>query len=213
MIVIGIIGRPMVIDEKMEIIVYKNLCDRLFDYGVFPVCLVPSIGNDLTFSGDDFLRLKKMIDICDGIVLQGGEAFNGLDIEIAKYLYDINIPVLGICLGMQIMGRAFNGVILNDANHDISIDYVHYVKIDKKSKLYDILGKDYIYVNSKHNDRVYSTDLSVTANFGNVVEALEDINKDFFVGVQWHPEALDDENSDRLFLAFLDACKKYNNNI
>jgi len=138
---------------------------------------------------------------------------NDLDIEITKYLYEKNIPVLGICLGMQVMGKAFNGTILNDANHNISKNYVHHIRIDKESKLYGIIQKDYIFVNSKHKDRVYQTDLDAAGYFGDVIEALEDKDKDFFIGVQWHPEALDDQNSNNLFNAFINACKNYKNNI
>ncbi len=210
---IGIIGRPATIDGNDGIIAYKALCDKLFNYGVFPVCLIPSIRDDLTFNDEDLLRIKKMINFCNGIILQGGEELNDLDKEITKYLYDENIPVLGICLGMQIMGSVFNGVILNDAYHNISRDYVHYVKIDRNSKLYDILLKEYIFVNSKHNDRIYRTDLDVTGYCGDIIESLEAKEKDFFIGVQWHPEYLNDDNSDNLFNAFIEACKKRKNNI
>lgn len=203
----------MVMGDNKEIIAYKALCDKLFNYEVFPICLVPSINDDFSFDDKDLLRLKQMIGFCDGVVLQGGEELNDLDVLIAKYLHEIDIPVLGICLGMQIMGKAFNGVILDDAGHDISKDYVHYVKIDKKSKLFDIIGREYIYVNSKHHDRVYSTDLDSVGYCGEVIEALEDKNKKFFLGVQWHPEFLDDINSDRLFKEFIFACKNYRNNI
>ncbi len=203
----------MIMGSNKEIIAYKTLCDKLFNYGVFPVCLIPSINDDLSFDDNDLVRLKQMINFCDGIVLQGGEELNDLDVLIAKYLYEIDIPVLGICLGMQIMGKAFDGVVLNDADHNISKDYVHYVKVDKKSKLFDIIGKEYIYVNSKHHDRVYFTKLDVVGYCGDVIEALEDKNKKFFIGVQWHPEFLDDSNSDRLFNEFILACKNYRNNI
>lgn len=213
MIIIGIIGRPVNIDGNSAVIAYKDLCDKLFSYSVFPVCLIPSINHDLTFTDNDLLKLKKMINFCHGIILQGGEELNDLDIEITKYLYEKNIPVLGICLGMQIMGKAFNGTILNDANHDISKNYVHYVKIDKNSKLYNIIKKDYIFVNSKHKDRVSQTNLDDIGYCVNIMEALEDKEKDFFIGVQWHPEALDDEISDRIFKAFICACKNYKNNI
>lgn len=213
MIIIGIIGRPAIIDGNNVVIAYKDLCDKLFSYDVFPVCLIPSINDDLTFNNEDLLKLKEMISFCHGIILQGGEELNNFDIEIVKYLYDKNIPVLGICLGMQIMGKAFNGTVLNDAHHDISKDYVHYVKINKDSKLYSILENDYIFVNSKHNDRVYQTDLDVAGYFGDVIEALEDREKDFFIGVQWHPESLKDINSDKLFNTFIETCKKCKNNI
>ena len=41
------------------------------------------------------------------------------------------------------------------------------------------------------------------ANNTVVPTSVEDKNKKFFVGVQWHPEDLDDENSDKLFNYFI----------
>lgn len=213
MIVIGIIGRPLKDSENSLIIVYKELCDKLFNYDVFPICLIPSINDDLTFTEEDLLKMKKIIPFCHGIILQGGKELNDFDLEIAQYLHQINKPTLGICLGMQIMGKAFNGTIAKDANHDIDIDYVHNVKIDKNSKLYQIISNDVIKVNSKHNDRVITTDLDIVGYCGNICEAIEDKKKDFFVGVQWHPEYLNDANSDNLFNAFIETCKKQKNNI
>jgi len=58
MIIIGIIGRPAIIDGNNVIIAYKDLCDKLFSYDVFPVCLIPSINDDLTFNNEDLLKLK-----------------------------------------------------------------------------------------------------------------------------------------------------------
>lgn len=207
--IIGIIGRPVVTDEGNDgVLVYKNICDALFNYGVFPICLIPNISGidyNKSLNSREYKQLRQMIDICDGIVLQGGVNYSGYDKIITKYLYDKDIPTLGICLGMQTMGDTFNGSVLKDANHMISKDYVHYVKINKDSKLYQIIGKEYIFVNSMHQNRVYNTDLSITASCGEVAEALEDKNKKFFIGVQWHPECLKDENSDKLFLAFIKA--------
>ena len=58
-------------------------------------------------------------------------------------------------------------------------------------------------VNSRHKDYVINTGLSIGATCNGIIEEVEDKNKKFFVGVQWHPEDLDDENSDKLFDYFI----------
>lgn len=215
--IIGIIGRPAITDtDNKGVLIYKKICEKLYDYGCLPIGLIPTINGmdfDKELSIDEFKRMKKLVSICDGIILQGGEDINGYDVTLAKFLYDIDKPVLGICLGMQTMGMAIGGSVINDANHNIKDEYAHDVWIDKNSKLYEIIGKEKICVNSRHNDRVYETYLDKVAYFGNMVEAIEDKNKTFYIGVQWHPEMLDDENSDKLFKTFIKACQNKINNI
>lgn len=205
--IIGIISRPGIINNKTVFLAYRRLCERLYNYGVYPICLVPSLNDDNTFNSTGIERMKKEISICDGIILQGGENFNDYDLEIVKYLYEENIPTLGICLGMQEMGKAISGIVTTDANHEMNENYCHDIEINNRSKLFEIVGADVISVNSLHHDRVLKTNLCVSAECDGVIEALEDRNKKFFIGVQWHPELLHDSNSDKLFKAFFDACK------
>ena len=40
-----------------------------------------------------------------------------------------------------------------------------------------------------------------------ILEAIEMKDKKFIIGVQWHPEGLDDENSNKLFDYFINTCK------
>jgi CTP synthase len=49
--------------------------------------------------------LYKMADVCDAIIIPGGFGTRGIDgkLSVCKYARDNNIPLLGICLGMQIM--------------------------------------------------------------------------------------------------------------
>ena len=125
-----------------------------------------------------------------------------------KYCYDLDIPTLGLCLGMQIMGKTFDGCIktLNTQSHNEEKEFVHTVKIDKNSKLYEILQKDEIPVNSRHNDYVEKTSLICSAKSEKgIIEAVEDKDKKFFIGVQWHPESLQkDENSKKIFNYFIE---------
>ena len=104
------------------------------------------------------------------------------------------------------MAMAFNGNMGDINNHKSDKLYVHSVDINKNSKLYDILKKDKIIVNSRHKSYIINTDLKISGQ-ANIIEAIEDNAKDFFIGVQWHPETLMDENSILLFNNFFSSIK------
>ena len=88
-------------------------------------------------------------------------------------------------------------------NH-YKLDDMHLVNIEKNSELYKIF-KDKIYVNSRHLfklDGVYKPFRVVAKSDDNVIEAIEYIDDSHFViGVQWHPEDL--ENMEGLYNYFL----------
>ena len=70
---------------------------------------------------------------------------------------------------------------------------------------YEILHVEEILVNSRHDNYVYETELVCSARSEEgVMEAIEDKSKKFFMGFQWHPESLEnDENSKKIFDEFL----------
>lgn len=155
-------------------------------------------------------NIKYIINDIDGFIFQGGEIENEYDIDILKYLRDINKPTLGICLGMQQMSMISGNIekIEND-NHKSIMKYVHKINIISNTKLKDILKKDSILVNSKHRYKVLNTNLSISSlSEDNIIESVEDKSKTFFIGLQWHPEDIqDDINSKKIIEAFIDACK------
>lgn len=172
---------------------------RKYDVNVIGIPLI-SRKND----AEELERVTPIIDMCDGIIFPGGVTCSYLDSDVARYLHEIDKPTFGFCLGMQVMGRAFNGNKLEKiegASHSSKDKYVHKIKINLNSKLYEILGEEEIEVNSRHNYCIKETGLDIVAySEDGIVEAIEDKSKKFFIGVQWHPESLpDDENSNKLF--------------
>ena len=90
--------------------------------------------------------------------------------------------------------------------------YVHEVNISKYSKIFQIINKSRIMVNSSHNVHVSNiNDYIVSAtSFDGLIEAVEHPDKTFNIGVQWHPERMIDydENSKKIFDYFIKCCKE-----
>ena len=153
-------------------------------------------------------QILYLVQLCDGIVLTGGDHFVDNDFLLVQYLHKQDIPTLGICLGMQAMALSFGGY------GEIKVGNNHYLKehaivIKKNSLLYSILGVEQSVVNSRHKTGVQNTNLVVSARaFDGVIEAVEDKKKKFFLGLEWHPESLVNKKSDLIFEAFIKSLMK-----
>jgi putative glutamine amidotransferase len=201
---IGIILRDYESKNNNNLLaIRKDLINYLDKYNIEIICI------PINFENNSFKRVEKGIKLCDGIILPGGNKNYEIDTKIVKFLYNKNIPTLGICLGMQIMALAFNGKLdfINDDSHKSNNFYAHSININNNSKLISILGSKNILVNSHHNEYITKTDLNIGAYSSDFkIEAIEDPNKKFFVGVQWHPESLkNDLYSKLLFDAFINS--------
>lgn len=149
--------------------------------------------------------IKPYLNICRGFILQGGDDINNYNLKIINILKEKNIPLLGICLGMQEM--TYNKNMIDIPNH--KINSLHEIKIKKDSLLYKIIKKDKILVNSRHKSAIKNTKYKVSAlSKDNIIEAIEDSTKTFFLGIQWHPENLYqiDPNSKKIFDYFIKIC-------
>jgi len=196
--IIGIVTRKSIsVENHSTNIVYEDIVDAIASNGGIAIGIIL---ND---------NYKELINLCDGIVFQGGDDFEKYDIDALKYIYDIDKPVLGICLGMQLMGVLFNGFMINIENHKKQLQYAHEVKIKRNSMVYNIFKGDIIKVNSRHKSIIKNTNLDIVgiSNDG-YIEAIEDINKKFFEGVQWHPESMIsyDRKQNNLFKFFIKSC-------
>jgi putative glutamine amidotransferase len=203
-----------------------NYVNKLQAAGATVVILPPDADNQ-----DAISRL-------DGLVMAGGA-----DIEPARYgaahqegtdkprverdaselsLYraarEANLPVFGICRGLQIMAVAHGGslhqhlpdVVGNTLHRDAPGTFNnHGATFTPGSMIADLVGATEVTVNSSHHQAVDSPgDLTVTgyAEDG-TIEVCEDPSAEFVLGVQWHPEFSHDEQvSENLFRAFVKAC-------
>ena len=156
----------------------------------------------------------NILDKCDGIIFQGGTDIYPYHFEILNYCYNNNIPVLGICMGMQIIGLYANkqkeDELVKINNH---YNTNHNIYITKDSVLYKLYG-DILEVNSRHNYMLSHIKLPfviTSKSDDNVIESIELIDKEHFIlGVQFHPEDLN--NMDKLYNYFIKECfwrKKY----
>lgn len=202
---IGIILRDYKSESKNNLYAVRDdLIVYLRKQNIEVICIPVVFENNIY---EELERVKRTIAICNGIILPGGANEHEIDLEIVKYLYQNNIPTLGICLGMQLMSLTFEGDIkkLSNNKHQSRAEYVHEVMIKEDSRLAHILKENKILVNSRHSEHITTTNLNIVAIANDLtIEAVEDPNKKFFIGVQWHPESLsNDIYSKRLFDYFI----------
>lgn len=131
-------------------------------------------------------------------------------------------PVLGICYGCQLLNVWRGGSLYQHLPDLPNVQPIHqrtrreeshprhFVHLDSSAKLYQILGTEQTEVVSAHHQAIRDTgkNLRVVAKAPDgVVEAIEDPDLPFFIGVQWHPERDPDAPATRaLFKAFVRAC-------
>ena len=225
-VIIGIVSKHYASykNERTDTFIRDEVKQAIFDNGGIAIGILPT-EKEINYVGDNWKdnlsaeereNLIAQIKLCDGIIMQGGIETDNYEIIIAKYCYDNNIPVLGICAGQNNIVRALGGAtykIPNPEKHNRSSEqYVHTIKIDKNSKFFSFIGKEEILVNSRHKRTVKDCPkLNKVAfcedGYADVIEA-ED--KDVYIGVRFHPESLYriDKNMNNIFSCFIEKCKK-----
>lgn len=165
---------------------------------------------------------KETIDVylnmIDGLFIQGGTKFCQYDRYLLDRAIELDKPVLGVCVGMQIMSCykedtvAFPKVDNEELHYNHHDNYAHKVTINRDSKLYEILCKEELSVNSFHRRMVSANEIykTVAVSEDGVIEGLELPGARFNFGVQWHPEIMYeyDENARKIINYFVDFCRE-----
>lgn len=211
---IGITTNHEGIDATLREVYYKQIVSA----GGTPVLIPPVADNDV---------LLSTLDTLDAIVLSGGGDFNPLwageqpvpqlhninnerdlpELLLTRYAFDRQLPMLGICRGIQTLAMSLGGHVEQDIKPSPTLikhsqtshqsTQTHSVNIKPGTMLSDIFdGEDTIYVNSFHHQAVDNPGkhmrTAATAPDG-TIEAIESSEQKPVIGVQWHPEWLADD--------------------
>ncbi len=181
--------------------------------------------------------LRNIVSSLDGLVLIGGADVNPLwygedprqelatvdpvrdlyELKLIKLATDQNVPILGICRGLQLLNVAFGGTLYQDIPSQRKENYIkhdqqlpntygsHRVYINPGSQLAAILGKDTVTVNSSHHQSI--KDLApifkkVACAPDSIIEAIDAYPNRPILGDQRHPEGQTSERDTTRFKIF-----------
>ena len=173
---------------------------------------------------DDANVLVNTLSHIDALILSGGGDINPLfggdepsprlrginqkrdlpELLITRLAYNRQLPILGICRGMQTLAVALGGKVAQDITVQSNIKHsqdadraeqTHSVKIVEDCTLQKLYGEEKIFVNSFHHQAVKETGDKfrvVAKSSDGIIEAMESSEFKSIIGVQWHPECLEE---------------------
>ena len=142
----------------------------------------------------------------DGLILSGGPTLERAG-NCSAYIREIDLPILGICLGHQVMAQTFGGAVrTGSAGGYAAVE----IEILEENDILKGLGP-VTKVWASHADEVISLPeyfIKLARSRICEIEAIKHKDKPLF-GVQWHPEVSHTEKGNNLFNNFFEVCRNY----
>lgn len=220
----------------------RSYIDAVIDAGGIPLILPPVLA-------PQHYLLEAYMQRLDGLLLPGGgdidpaiygapkhaktanidEYRDYSEIALTRLAIQHNVPILGICRGLQVINVALGGTMIQDIPDEIggplghaeSITredwehMAHGMRIADNSLLARILGTTSMPVNSLHHQalgKIGDGLQAVAWSDDGVVEAVEGSGANFILAVQCHPEALynsADQRWQQMFSRFVDKARTF----
>ena len=214
----------------------NNYIHAIEEFGGIPRTLYPDVPdsefadiNGLLLTGGGDIHPDNFSEPYHPSLRYVNEARDELEIPLCQKAIEDDLPVFGICRGIQIMSVAMGGSLYQDIPTEYPQEAVmhsaenykdsrHEIEISE-SRLSEIVGKEIDEVNSAHHQAVkdIGDGFVVTAHSteDGIIEAMEDPSKRLVIGVQYHPERMTKtaefrEHRRKLFEAFIKAASTKN---
>ncbi len=208
--IVGITANYEGVDATLRDRYYKQIVEA----GGTPVIIPPVPDTDV---------IINTLEHLDALILTGGGDHNPLwmgeepspdlhninkerdaaELMITRLAFNRQIPMLGICRGIQTLAIALGGKVEQHIHQTIKhsqdadrTEPTHTVSLVKDSILYKIYGGDSIVVNSFHHQAVSEPGRrfrTIAKSSDGIIEAIESSEYKDILGVQWHPEWLEEE--------------------
>lgn len=216
--------------ENIPKIVTQNNCIPIFlQYENDLVNEYLELIDGLILTGDRDIHPKfygeelKKVDEKMGLMSDKKMEFQKSILEKILIKKEKNIPIFGICAGMQSINVAMGGTLISDIETEVGnkiehrkgnrpVDQIaHYIDVvDKNSFIYNVTKKEHFGVTTNHHQAIkkLANNFKVTSvsSEDKIIESIEFVGETFCVGFQWHPEIYATEEDKLLLESFLKKC-------
>ncbi len=226
---IGIVGKYTELNDS-----YKSLIESINH-----ACVYHNRNVHITWiNAREYQGNMKELNNLQGIIIPGGFGNNGIEnmISMIKDIRKMNIPVFGICLGMQLMiieylrGEFFKKatseefdmegtnvitklITKGDLGGSMRLGLKE-ITLYPNSNVKKIYGKEHIVERHRHRyamnglyKKYLIIDWNVSTSVDNITEVVEFKNHPWYIGTQYHPEYNSTPfNPHPLFLSFIQNC-------